>query len=234
LPRNEISEVVFDIDAALLKFSQLSALAKPESSDMGVLRSIVKNGRDFSIRGAGADIWGDLNGSDPVVRTVRQHTAQFLRSIISLPTSNPESNRGFIAPHSERKLDGVTKWSIRVVWGAISLIHSLVGTFFRPKERNPKSSNRLERDPEAETAEVASPMAYLFAYRPPILLAPLIYSVNTISACLLPIVAIVVLANLHTKAQLLGTISGFTAVFAFVLTVFTSAGRVETFTATAA
>jgi hypothetical protein len=70
-------------------------------------------------------------------------------------------------------------------------------------------------------------------WRPSALLEALVYSFNTIFTCLVPIVAIVILANLHTKAQLLGTISAFTAIFAFVLTVFTKARRVEIFTATA-
>lgn len=60
--------------------------------------------------------------------------------------------------------------------------------------------------------------------------------ITTIVACLLPTVAIAVLAQLHTTAQLLGLIAVFTAVFAggLMLLVDSGTSRVEIFTATAA
>jgi hypothetical protein len=60
--------------------------------------------------------------------------------------------------------------------------------------------------------------------------------VATIIACLLPTVAIAVLAQLHTTAELLGIIAVFTAVFAAGLMLLVDSGtsRVEIFTATAA
>jgi hypothetical protein len=60
--------------------------------------------------------------------------------------------------------------------------------------------------------------------------------VATLVACLLPIVAIVVLAKLHTQAKILGFIALFTAVFAVGIMWLTdsSAARTEVFTATAA
>ncbi len=61
-------------------------------------------------------------------------------------------------------------------------------------------------------------------------------AVATIIACLLPTVAISVLAKLHTTAELLGIIAVFTAVFAAGLMLLVDSGtsRVEIFTATAA
>jgi hypothetical protein len=59
-------------------------------------------------------------------------------------------------------------------------------------------------------------------------------SANTVLACLFPTLAIVALANLHTKAELLGAIGGFTAVFAIGLNILTEAKRLDIFTATAA
>lgn len=61
-------------------------------------------------------------------------------------------------------------------------------------------------------------------------------SVATVIACLLPTVAIAVLATRHTTAELLGLIAVFTAIFAIGLMFLTDAStsRVEIFTATAA
>jgi len=60
--------------------------------------------------------------------------------------------------------------------------------------------------------------------------------VATIIACLLPIVGIVVLSELHTKAKTLGFIALFTAIFAIGIMVLTDkrTSRTEVFTATAA
>jgi hypothetical protein len=61
-------------------------------------------------------------------------------------------------------------------------------------------------------------------------------SVATVIARLLPILAIAILAKLHSTGVLLGVIAAFTAVFAIGLMFLTDAGtsRVEIFTATAA
>jgi hypothetical protein len=60
--------------------------------------------------------------------------------------------------------------------------------------------------------------------------------VATVIACLLPIVGIVVLSELHTKAKTLGFIALFTAVFAIGIMILTDSrtSRTEVFTATAA
>jgi len=60
--------------------------------------------------------------------------------------------------------------------------------------------------------------------------------IATVVACLLPTVAIAVLAQLHTMGELLGIIAVFTAVFASGLMMLVDSGtsRVEIFTATAA
>jgi len=60
-------------------------------------------------------------------------------------------------------------------------------------------------------------------------------TITTVVACLLPTVAISVLAELHTMGQTLGAIAGFTALFALGLSWLTGGtSRVEIFTATAA
>jgi hypothetical protein len=56
----------------------------------------------------------------------------------------------------------------------------------------------------------------------------------TMAVSLFPIIAIVVLANLHTKSRILGTIAAFTALFAFECGAFTNASRSDIFTANAA
>lgn len=58
--------------------------------------------------------------------------------------------------------------------------------------------------------------------------------VATTLSSLLPVLSIVVLYLVHSMPARLGIIAGFTAAFSFVLTVITSAQRVENFAATAA
>jgi hypothetical protein len=58
---------------------------------------------------------------------------------------------------------------------------------------------------------------------------------TTVVACLLPTVAITVLARVHGMGMILGLIALFTAAFAFGLVLLSStSSRVEIFTATAA
>lgn len=59
--------------------------------------------------------------------------------------------------------------------------------------------------------------------------------ITTVVACLLPVVAITVLARVHSMGLILGLIAIFTAVFAVGLVLLSSSSsRVEIFTATAA
>jgi hypothetical protein len=58
---------------------------------------------------------------------------------------------------------------------------------------------------------------------------------TTIVACLLPVIAIVVLSKVHSMGMILGLIAIFNSVFAFGLVLISSgSSRVEIFTATAA
>jgi hypothetical protein len=56
----------------------------------------------------------------------------------------------------------------------------------------------------------------------------------TVAACLLPIVAIVVLAQVYTMPMILGLVALFTATCAMGMVLFTSKTKVKIFTATAA
>ena len=58
--------------------------------------------------------------------------------------------------------------------------------------------------------------------------------IATALSSLLPVVSIVVLYTVHSKAARLGIIAGFTLVFSLALSIFTTANRVENFATTAA
>ena len=58
--------------------------------------------------------------------------------------------------------------------------------------------------------------------------------ISTVLTSVLPVVAIVILYVVRSTQQRLGILAAFTAVFAFILSVVTNAGRSDVFAATAA
>ena len=180
------------------------------------------------------------------------------------PTPN-EFQEHLIAPHKGKKPDGLTQWVIqsfipfynqlrnkylvpfrkaylRPVWHIlVSLWHILLSFWHKlfpvkqPRTDVEKSSTVSSMAPSNSTDTLEKSItgnltAYSGAW-----IVRITSIMTTIVACLLPIVAITVLAWVRSMGLILGLIALFTAIFAFGLVLLSSSSsRVEIFTATAA
>lgn len=161
-----------------------------------------------------------------------------LRGLVWSPKLE-KSKLDLIVPRQGHKVDGLTLW---VANEFVPFYQRLLDTAWNPKkaERNclPLPNRWRERKSANSTPPTGSEKG-----EPPTLnsysegrMLRFTSSVATVIACLLPTLAIAILARMHSAGTILGVIAAFTAVFAIGLMFLTDAGisRVEIFTATAA
>jgi hypothetical protein len=217
---------------------------------------------DERVQGPGADTWGDLGQSPPEPKSLK---LQFWHLICSpfWTAKEEKSKLNLIVPRIGTKTDGLARWVANDFVPFWQCLEDYIrkhrqsardvekGTNVRQKERQtpstrkkrtcgvlPRSKPRLpvrSRKPKAKEASEDPIETTLNTFRASRMLR-FTSAVATIIACLLPTVAIAVLAQLHTTAELLSIIAVFTAVFAAGLMLLVDSGtsRVEIFTATAA
>jgi hypothetical protein len=240
-------------DAALAQFSKISALPDADDCNVNALRECI---RQMSVRdenrgalsGPGSLTWGKPEGE----LEAEPRLWELVRGLASSKSSNSKSYRSedafqehLIVPRGGRKSDGLTLW---VKHNFIPLYHYLSVKYqaelakwkpripiFRAGQQNPTSAD-AEKGPGSATNNPKSSDSDLKLTTYPgewIVKVTSIFS--TVVACLLPIVAIAVLARAHSMSMILGLICLFTAAFAFGLVLLSStSSRVEIFTATAA
>jgi hypothetical protein len=184
------------------------------------LRDWLRDG--YPIRGSGAYAWGDLYREKEKPKPLRQQFLHFFRGLIW--SSKPEkSNLDLISPRLGRNIDPFSRWLAKYVVPLYKRLRKI--TQIRPSKAQ---GSDLELGDPFPTPQKPEPLMTDYEDR----MQEFSSSIATVMACLLPTVAIVVLANLHTTAEILGTIGGFTAAFAIGLIILTNAGRVEIFTTT--
>lgn len=230
-------------DEALLQYSQISALPKADDYNVESLRVWLMNviGTDYSIQGEGAATWGELKTRPKNLKPLWLQLFLLLRSLIWSPRREKgKINSDLIVPRPGHKVDGLTLW---VANEFVPFYENLKVEIHRfATKRRQKClplpnlgdlSNSASSSSNA-TSEKEEP-ATLNTYSEDRMLR-FTSSVATVLACLLPTLAIAILAKLHSTGILLGVIAAFTAVFAIGLMFLTDAGisRVEIFTATAA
>ena len=229
---------------------------------MNTLRTwISRRPNEVQIEGPGDDTWGDLQEDPPVPKSLKLQFWHFIRS--PFWTAKEEKKKlDLIVPRAGTKADGLARWVANEfipLWQSFKeYLQNLkqssadeekgsnlkekeeattkkkrrsCGVFARsqtqhPSENQQSTASKVPEDPDE---------AALNTYREGPMLR-FTSAVATIVACLLPTVAIAVLAQLNTTAELLGTIAAFTAIFAAGLMMLVDSGtsRVEIFTATAA
>ncbi|KAH6615385.1 heterokaryon incompatibility protein-domain-containing protein [Boeremia exigua] len=211
-----------EYNEALLQLSQVSALKDPEEYNMRSLRSWISSsnygqGR-IRKKGSTVNAWGDANDT--------QHKGD-LRTVLSAllwAKPPPKSDPDLVVTHPESKIDGLTKWTVYYLfpyWWSLRDYRRGQSD----EEKQPKEQEENEQ-PDRNTVERMSEGAAL----------RLTSSLSTIVACLIPVVAIVVLKQLSRTRDLLLCISGFAIVFAAGLIFLTqgTSSRTEIFAATAA
>lgn len=229
------------LDDALLQYSQVSALPKADAYNVETLRVWLRDVGNYPIEGPGDETWGDLT---PLPKDPKPLFTQFLlllRNLVWSPKPQKgKANLDLIVPRPGHKVDGLTLWVANEFVPFYQNLKVAIHEFATKRRREclplPNSGSRSNSVTTTSTAsaEKEEP-ATLNTYSEDRMLR-FTSSVATVIACLLPTLAIAILAKLHSTGVLLGVIAAFTAVFAIGLMFLTDAGisRVEIFTATAA
>jgi len=218
-------------DAALIQYSQISAFPEADSFNVNSLRTWL-NGRDEDkrIEGPGAVSWGDISKECLEEKSLISRTGHLVRSFF-WPVKEEKTEFNLIVPRARSKADGLARWVAKefVPWWQCLKDNTRCCTeqgSVDVEEANPQDSKSISADAEPMTINEyhGRRMVQFTSF------------IATIVACLLPTVAIAILAQLHTIADLLGLIAVLTAIFAggLMLLVDSGTSRVEIFTATAA
>lgn len=245
IPRSGIGFLLtqeFETDAALLQYSQISALPEADAYNVEQLRVWLRR-NDYPIRGPGEYIWGDMIDDEMERKGLKWQFLLLLRNLFWKPVPK-QKKLNLVVPRPGRKVDGLTKWVANEFvpfWQCF-----LDATIYKNKSKNSDEEKGRKRSSRSTTTKTVCSETETNGSSGPEQKTLNTYSedrmlrftsaVATVIACLLPTVAIAVLAKLHTTADLLGVIAIFTAIFAMGLMLLTDAGtsRVEIFTATAA
>ncbi|GAB1316088.1 hypothetical protein MFIFM68171_06298 [Madurella fahalii] len=219
----KIRDLLEKYNAALLQHAKVSALPKPDGSDVEALRIGLKRGAiagQSGILGVGSKTWGDIDAPEPEP----EHSMEgfsflpFIRRLTGLekekpPNPNEKKDLDLATVHPRRETDKFTHWVIQH-W--IPFYHK----HFCSREVNSTDDPRYINVEEYSKSKIIRFTSF----------------VTTVVACLLPTVAIVVLSTAETRGQIFAYISGFTAMFSMGLMWLTDAAtkRVQVFTATAA
>lgn len=234
----------------------MSALPEPDPYNMLNLRKWMRHedGGNYLIRGDGEEAWGDYaKNSDVDAPTLWNQFWTVIKRLIWLKPP-AEDDLDLVVTRPQSKIDGLTKWAI---WYLIPFFESV------SEKRKEKRKQDIEKDAKPNPKPRRWPKGRIFKVRkrakvsgaPQLNLARgqvkksktvetwsemtvlrMTSGVSTVVACLLPVVAITVLSQLHGTRDLLVCIAGFAVIFAVGL-IFLTQGtttRVEIFTATAA
>ncbi|PVH73066.1 hypothetical protein DL98DRAFT_501515 [Cadophora sp. DSE1049] len=246
----KIRTILDKYNNALIQFSQISAFPEADSSNVECLRKCARKVFNQSaITGSGSQTWGILrnqNGTDEKQKSFWKLVWGLFVGFFKTPeVTRVEASKVFqehlIVPRAESKPDGLTLW---VTYSFIPLYHHVWkkcgsptwASFWNSKCLLPRWAQESTSKPAAPKGSKRSKAggSNLTSYSQSWILH-VTSILTTIVACLLPIVAIVVLSRVHTMGMILGLIALFNSVFAFGLALISStSSRVEIFTATAA
>lgn len=210
-------------DNALLQLSKVSALSDPEEYNMCSLRSWISD-RDG---GNGSIVYSDgaVESYGTTTDIVHSSTFREVLSALFWAKPSPKANFDLVVTHPEAKIDGLSKWT------AYYLFPFWLSFKYRDRSRADDEEQRVgvRNNKQLRSEETIERISENTAVQ-------LTSSLSTIVACLIPVVAIVVLKQLSRTRDLLLCISGFAVAFAAGLLFFTSgtSSRIEIFAATAA
>ncbi|KAE9364222.1 hypothetical protein N431DRAFT_421083 [Stipitochalara longipes BDJ] len=269
----EIREVLTEYNAALLQYSQISALPEPDTYNMKNLRKWLRHERlgGLSISGNGEqNTWGDLYEDPDEGRPTLWKQFWMLLWTLIWPRPPPADDLDLVVTRPQGRIDGFTRW---VAWYLIPFYEAYRQHRERSKEsaRNKRVQSDAERDAKsthstpchnlqrrlekrkrrraqkkarAKDGTILSPDQWVAkAQKQDTIetwsekgMLKFTSGVSTVVACLLPVVAITVLSQVHGISHLLLCIAGFAVIFAVGLIFLTNgtSSRVDIFTATAA
>jgi len=253
----QIADIVILQDAALIQFSQISTFPDADSCTVQCLRKCARKGGsdDSALEGAGSWIWGPLDHAQDeapsfwglLLSLVRGSSKSQKDERAALPEEFPEH---LIVPRGEKKRDGLTSW---VEQRFIPLYHFLWIRCQKTTWKSPwqlfKRQLCLCKLPKCfEKRGSDAPNVYPskkkgsndidngnFTAYSDVWIFRVTSILTTIVACILPVIAIIILSRVHTMGMILGLIALFNIIFAFGLAMIsTDSSRTDIFTATAA
>jgi hypothetical protein len=244
-----------------LQFSNITALQDAGSGNVNTLRSLVKKVKENnSLKGEAAQTWGDTLEDTDDSKSLSElfwglFTGFFVSPDRERQVKEGEFKEHLIVPRKGQKPDGLTLWVTRSfipfydpfrtkylvpffkpIWSALVVLwNTLVSLWHCRWPKQPRDEEKLSPTTTHSSHSSRSTLLDHFTEYSGHWIVRLTSLITTVVACLLPTVAITILAQVHHMGLILGLIAVFTAVFAVGLVLLSSSSsRVEIFTATAA
>lgn len=216
----------------MLQYSKINALPRADgwrASNVNTFRlALTSPAIGLEVCGPGSQTWGESHRH----RAPLPLSRQFL-NLVTFWREEEKAKTDLVIPRVVTEVDGITLW---VANKFVPFWHSVRSAMGR--KMPPKSLPKTEPKKKATFVDAREVQPTLVSYSESYL-GPMIRItsfVATVTACLLPTVAIVVLSSVHTLAKLLGFIALFTALFSMGLILLTNheTSSQQIFTATVA
>ncbi|PMD12783.1 hypothetical protein NA56DRAFT_453729 [Hyaloscypha hepaticicola] len=230
-----IRDVLEKYNKALLQFSRISSLNDADGCNVQTLKDCIRYNKGWKLTGPGSETWGDAaevtKGKSLPHLVLCFFTGFFKSPELKRKTSEQEFEEHLISPRAGRKPDGLTLW---VAHSFIPLYHYFYKKYeprrdnflkwyephqekfikwWRPAQTRDAEKGGSKPPPGGDCKNGGGTSVTMTAYSENwIVRTTSIFT--TVVACLLPTVAITVLARVHTMGMILGLIALFTAIFA--------------------
>jgi len=186
-----------------------------------------------NVIGPGHDTWGRLSELE-IEPSLSKQFFNLLKTLI-LPTRQ-KCDLDLVVTDPQRKVDRLTNW---VATAYIPFYFALVRRFQRGRYSLPQSDEEAQRENQARSKDKKAPFDRSAFQKQTIETLPVLVFASSLSMlviCLLPTIAIVVLAQLQHLRDLLICLASFTAGFALIIPYLTrdEPTKMEVFLASAA
>ncbi|CZR51178.1 uncharacterized protein PAC_01053 [Phialocephala subalpina] len=272
---DRIRTVLEKYHAALLQFSDVTALRKADNCNINSLRTFVRDCCPNGLSSTGSETWGNIADTSSTTKSLPRLTLGLLTGFFVPPDREREEidevfQEHLIVPHKDYKPDGLTQWVkqsfipffdhiyehylypiLKCILSIWNYIVKLWHKWLRPvPQQKPDPENKGSSVPSSRGSSTTAGVSHIASHNSDkstktltknlsqysgLCIERIASVITTVVACLLPVVAITILARVHEMGLILGLIAVFTAVFAVGLVLLSSSSsRVEIFTATAA
>lgn len=230
---------IYQKDTALDQFSKVSAFLEADNANVRALRECIKRygSCGVALTGDGASTWGPVSGVAPEQKSLWKLFCGLFTGIFISPDFERRHipnmfQEHLIVPHDWQRPDSLTLYVIR---SFIPFYDCLRRRYILPVSRVlvvfwhrllPDKFDREKRFERTTTISTSSqndvsPTYNITHYSGAIILR-FTFIALTLMACLLPAIAIIVLAMFDSKNMVLGLIVGFTGLFSIGLLFFGS------------
>jgi hypothetical protein len=256
-PKREVTNLNILQDTALVQFSQVAAFPEADNINVNSIRHCAKRVCDGSgLVGPGSQVWGEIGRADEEEKS----SWKLLLGLFVSPSRAREERRAIVireypeqlvVPNWGAKTDRLTLWFVHSfiplfhhvwkrcgeptwgkLWNTLQIrLHSCrLPRFYQDTTKKRDSTEPTSKGSNFATIREKNLTSYSTSWS-----LEYISSILTLlGACLLPVVAIVVLSRVQTMGVILGLIALFNILFAIGLIFFSpGSSRIEIFSATA-